>query len=93
MKVRDIYAEAFGSAVFVFSIFLSKGNPLVVGGTLALMIYILAASSGAHFNPAVSFTQALDSTIGWGKFAYYLIAQLIGASAGYGLYRAALKWA
>ena len=82
-------AEYLGTFFFILSIFASNGNPLVVGGALALVIYLIAGHSGAHVNPAVSAVMHLNGSLSQSKLAYYIIAQVLGAVSAYYAYRMA----
>jgi len=45
-------------------------------------VYVSAASSGAHLNPAVTFALAYLKKISWSVVPEYLAGQLLGAMAG-----------
>lgn len=51
---------------------------------LAVMIpaFIFGASSGAHFNPAVTLALAVDGSISWALVPGYIVAQFAGAFCG-----------
>src|SRR5690606_11935709 len=51
---------------------------LAFGLILMAMIYTFGASSGAHFNPAVSLAMAIRKRLSWSDFAFYTIAQVLG---------------
>lgn len=80
-------AEAAGAFAFILSIFLSGGNPLIIGAALAAVVFLIGPVSGGHVNPAVSAAMMLDGAISPNKFAGYVIAQLIGGVAAYYAYR------
>ena len=46
------------------------------------LILTCGGLSGAHFNPAVTLTEALDQRLGWSDAAGYVAAQVVGAVAG-----------
>ena len=50
-------------------------------------VFVVAASSGAHLNPAVSIGLAVAGKFAWAKVPLYILAQFIGAMLG-----AALVW-
>lgn len=58
------------------------GNSIATGAGLIVLIYGFGNISGAHFNPAVSFTEGLRGRIGLRDGSLYVIAQLLGAVAG-----------
>ncbi len=62
---------------------------ITIGWGLAVMlpVWIFAASSGAHFNPALSIALAADGTVAWETLPYYISGQFIGAFIG-----ASLMW-
>jgi glycerol uptake facilitator-like aquaporin len=91
-------AEAFGTAFLLAGVVgsgimaerLSGGNhaiallanTLATGGVLMCLIAALGPISGAHFNPAVSFADALRGGLPWREVPAYFVAQLSGAMIG-----------
>src|SRR5688572_17067199 len=73
--------EAVGTLFLVASIGLS-GNPLAIGLTLAVMIYIGGHVSGGHYNPAGSLAVLVRGKLDAGKFVPYVVAQIVGAILG-----------
>ncbi|MBS0581065.1 MAG: aquaporin family protein [Proteobacteria bacterium] len=49
---------------------------------LATLIALLGPLSGAHFNPAVSFVEALRGNLPWGRLVPYVAVQIAGCCAG-----------
>lgn len=51
---------------------------------LAVMVpaFIFGASSGAHFNPALTLALAIDGSIGWNVVPYYFAGEFLGAFVG-----------
>jgi glycerol uptake facilitator protein len=67
----------------------SKGNnagwlTIAAGWGIALFVavYAVAASSGAHLNPAVSIGLAAAGKFAWGDVPLYAVAQMLGAMLG-----------
>jgi glycerol uptake facilitator-like aquaporin len=60
-------------------------NTIATGAILVVLILMLAAISGAHFNPAVTLAFALHGETSWTDAAIYLVAQIAGAIAGAGI--------
>ena len=87
--VLPYLAEYLGTFFFILSILASNGNPLVVGGALALVIYLIAGHSGGHVNPAVSAVMHLNGSLSQSKLAYYIVAQVLGAVSAYYAYKMA----
>lgn len=95
---RRIAAEFLGSAGLVCAVVgsgvmaerLAGGNAAVAllantiatGGALLALIIMFAPVSGAHFNPIVSLSFAVNREIKWQDAAVYSIAQLCGGLLG-----------
>jgi glycerol uptake facilitator-like aquaporin len=95
---RRIAAEAFGTALLLAAVVgsgimgdrLSGGNAaiallantLATGATLAALILTFGPISGAHFNPAVTLTDASQGGLPWRDVPGYIAAQLVGAFSG-----------
>ncbi len=52
------------------------------GMAVFVAVFIVAAYSGAHINPAVTLGLAIAGKFGWGQVPLYLLAQFIGAAIG-----------
>ncbi len=52
------------------------------GMAVFVAVYVSAAASGAHLNPAVTIALATTEKFSWGLVPLYLLAQLLGAIAG-----------
>ena len=65
------------------------GGIVATAAAFGLSIVILAYSfgqiSGGHANPAVSLAMAIRGDISWKDFAFYCLAQVLGAFAGSGI--------
>jgi glycerol uptake facilitator-like aquaporin len=57
-------------------------NTLATGAGLVALILTFGPISGAHFNPAVTLTDAWQGGIAWRDALGYVVAQLAGAFAG-----------
>jgi len=57
-------------------------NTLPTGAILAVLILVFGPLSGAHLNPAVSFACALRGELAWPTTGFYVVAQVVGGSAG-----------
>jgi glycerol uptake facilitator-like aquaporin len=96
--VRRLAAEGIGSLLLAATVIgsgvmgerLAAGNSAVAllantGATvaaLATLIALLAPISGAHFNPAVSFIQALRKKLSWRDTTAYVLVQVVGCCLG-----------
>lgn len=77
-----LLTEVVGTGAFVAVILASHGNAVVIGAALALLIWLGAPLSGAHYNPAVSSAFYLKKSINGSQWAAYVVAQLLGAFLG-----------
>lgn len=57
-------------------------NSLATGGALVCLIGAFGPISGAHFNPAVTLSDALQGGIRWRDVPAYICAQIAGALGG-----------
>lgn len=96
--LRRLAAECIGSLLLAATVIgsgvmaerLAAGNTAVAllantGATvavLAVLIGLLAPVSGAHFNPAVSLTQAFRNVMTWREACAYVLAQVLGCCLG-----------
>jgi MIP family channel proteins len=99
---RVLVAEAVGTFALVFAgagaIMVDAkthalghvGVAITFGLVIMAMIYAVGHVSGAHFNPAVTFTFALTRHFPWPRAVAYWGAQLAGALAAAALLRASL---
>jgi len=58
------------------------GNTIATGAMLVVLILIFGPISGAHFNPAVTFTFALQRGISGSDAIAYVVVQVAGGLAG-----------
>ena len=82
-------AEYLGAFFFILAIFSSGGNPLIIGGALALAVFLIGSISGGHVNPAVSFAMFMNNSLSMEKLVGYVVAQLLGGASAYYAYRMA----
>lgn len=83
-------SEFVGTFLLVFTVGCNvlSGQPvwgsISIGCVLTVMIYALASSSGANFNPAVSLSLALCGKMSWREALDYVCVQLVaGTTAGF----------
>jgi glycerol uptake facilitator-like aquaporin len=58
------------------------GNTLATVAMLATLIRLFGPISGAHFNPVVSVTQALNQNLSWQVAGAYVVVQVVGCCLG-----------
>lgn len=86
MNLLPLVAEFFGTFILLMAIF-ATGNALVIGGALALDVFLLGGISGSHVNPAVSLAMFLKGGISSQELAMYSVAQLAGGAAAWYAYK------
>jgi aquaporin Z len=92
MANSDKYlAEFLGAMLLLICILASSGNPLVVGGGLAVAVYFSGSISGGHINPAVSLAMYVNKKISLQDLLLYTVVQLSGAVAAVFLYNKVSK--
>jgi aquaporin Z len=78
MKFLGLVSECVGTFLLLTSI-LFTGNWLIIGLTLAGVIYITGNISGGHINPAVSVAMYLKGAIDASECVGYSLSQILGA--------------
>ena len=74
-----VMAERLAGGNLALALLANTAATVAVLGTL---IALLGPVSGAHFNPAVSFIQALRGRLPWTEAASYSLVQVVGCCAG-----------
>ena len=87
VTATSYFAEYVGTFFFILAIFVSMGNPLVIGAALALTIYLTADVSGGHVNPAVSVATFLDGALKPMELLGYAAVQIAGGASAYYAYK------
>jgi aquaporin Z len=84
METLKVIVEMLGTFFFLSVILQTLTNreigPTAVAVTLLAVIYFGASTSGAHFNPAVSFAMFMKNKMDMQLLVTYVLAQLIGAT-------------
>jgi glycerol uptake facilitator-like aquaporin len=57
-------------------------NTIATGAALVALILTFGPISGAHFNPAVTFVDAMEHGVSWKDAAFYVPAQCLGGISG-----------
>lgn len=95
---RRLVAETLGTAFLLAAVVgsgimadrLSGGNvglallanTIATGAALVALILAFGPISGAHFNPAVTLSDAMQGGMKWSEVPGYVLAQLLGAVGG-----------
>lgn len=78
--LNSLIVEFVGTFIFL-AVILATGEALPIALALATVIYLGGATSGGHFNPAVSTMFFLKGDIDMMKLAGYVAAQVLGGAA------------
>jgi len=80
MYSRQLIVEFIGTFFLLLVVGLTA-NPVAVGFALAALVYLGAAISGGHYNPAVTVAVYLGKGIPGKRIWGYFVAQFLGAAA------------
>ena len=80
-----------GSAAIAGSTLGTLGIALAFGLSIVAMAYVIGNISGCHINPAVSLAMLINKKMSVKDFAFYVVAQVLGAIAGTALLFAIMK--
>jgi glycerol uptake facilitator-like aquaporin len=81
-----LVAEFLGTFALLTAIFFT-GNWLIIGLTLAVVVWAIGGISGGHVNPAVTLAMYLKGGFSGTKVISYYAAQFLGAAAAYYTYK------
>ena len=76
-----LIGEFLGTFLLMISILSSGGNFLIIGATLALIVFLLGSISGASVNPAVSAGLWYSGTLSTQMFILYSLVEIAGGLA------------
>jgi glycerol uptake facilitator-like aquaporin len=76
-----LFSEFIGTAALVLSVMASGGNFLIIGATLAVLIFLLGGISNANLNPAISAAMYYSGSLNGANFLLYSFIQLLGGFA------------
>lgn len=82
--MKKLIMEFLGTFFLVLA-FAITSNPVAIAAMLMAWVYIGAHVSGAHYNPIISFANALLGKMSWSAFAQYAGIQIIGGLAAFAL--------
>ena len=83
--VLPLLAEYLGTFLFVF-VALITVNPLILGGTLAVVLFLIGGFGGGLVNPAISYALYLQSKLTFQEMSYYILIQMFAALTSYSLF-------
>lgn len=70
-------AEFLATLLLISTVYASNGNPLAIGAILSLIITLTGSISGAHVNPAISFSLYLNGSLKLEDFLGYIGVQFL----------------
>lgn len=76
-----LLSEFLGTFLLMTSILVSGGNWLIIGATLALIVFLIGGISGASVNPAVSAGLWYSGSLSTQMFLFYSLVELAGGIA------------
>jgi aquaporin Z len=89
---KKLIAEGFGTFVLALAVLSSiqmevglVATPIIAGLVLALFVYTIGSTSGCHINPGVTAGLWSIGKIKTNEALMYMMAQVIGALAAFGL--------
>lgn len=82
-----LFAEFMGSAALMLSILASGYNPIIVGLTLAVLVFLLGGISGCVLNPAIGVGFWYSGSLSNLMFVLYTLVEVLGALAAAYAYR------
>lgn len=91
VPVGSLIAEFVGTFALAGIILATSGNQLIVLFGLTAIVFMTAAISGAHINPAITVAAWATRRISALKAVGYIVAQLLGAMVAYLLLNTMLK--
>jgi glycerol uptake facilitator-like aquaporin len=74
-----VLIDALGTFILVLSVFVSGGNSLVIGTTLAAIVFLIGGISGAYVNPAISLAGYIYGSLSFNEFIAYSVGHFIAA--------------
>ncbi len=85
MNSLPLAVEFLGTVLLVLSILITN-NALIIGLTLAVIVYLVGGISGAHVNPAVSLAMYMKGSLTTTELLSYVGVQLLGGASSAYLY-------
>ena len=81
-----LFVEMLGTCLLLLSV-LASGNWLVIGATLAVVLWLIGDISGGHVNPVITLVMYMNGSFTATLAAQYVAAQVVGGLAALYAYR------
>ena len=88
MYYNKFITEYLGTVLLVLSVFASGGNPVFVGITLGLVIFLCGKMNPGNVNPAVSIAMYIKKRLSLNEMFGFVVAQILGAASSVYIYDA-----
>jgi aquaporin Z len=82
-----LVAEFLGTFLLMLSFLASGGSPIIIGLTLALIVFLTGGISGAAVNPAIAAALWYSGSLNAMTFSLYTVVEVLGAVAAVFAYR------
>ena len=86
MSVLILLCETLGTFLLVLAV-LASGNWLVIGLTLAAILWLVGDISGGHVNPAITLVMYMNGSFTGVLALQYVLAQVVGGLSALYTYR------
>jgi glycerol uptake facilitator-like aquaporin len=83
--LNEFIGEFIGCFVITFTALYFK-NILITGCVFTIMIFIGATYYDVSLNPVITFVHYINSTTNFNELIIFIIAELLGALAGFFIY-------
>jgi aquaporin Z len=81
------YLVEFLGTLFIVYVIFATGNYLAIGAAITVALMLGGAISGGAFNPAISLVFYASGKISKGDIIPYILAEVLGAMAGFTIYK------
>ena len=86
ININLLISELLGTLILTF-VFIYTQSPIIIGITIIILMFIFNKYKSVNFNPAITLILVLEKKISNSSLIISIIAQVIGALIGLGIYR------
>ena len=76
-----LLSEFLGTFLLMLSVLVSGGNAIVIGATLALIVFLTGGISGGIMNPALGIGLVVAGSFPYRHIVAYILVEILGALA------------